>query len=250
MSWSFFNKKKLAPKSSVDREFEREIARCNELEANTKKLYKGMKRCNEALEELSKVELKLAQDISTMPSNEEAQGLNHANELAKTLKSLESHRLELSTNVVKTTIEPMKKFYGIFPNVNSGVKKREQCLQEYTRLKGKVDKYKDKEKTPQNLNKLEQYEKEHEVAKVDFETQNALMLEGLPQLWEGRITYFEPCFEALQRSQVDYYSTCCQAYGDLVELLDGENLGEEECEHLDVQNMLTDIKSLSIVGNA
>ncbi|CAB4005087.1 bridging integrator 3 [Paramuricea clavata] len=250
MSWSFFNKKKLAPKSSGDREFEREIAKCSELETNTKKLYKGMKRCNEAFEELSKMESKLAQDISTMPYNDEINGLNHAEELVKTLKSLESHRVELAANVVKTTIEPMKKFYGILPSVNSGVKKREQCLQEYTRLRGKVEKYKDKEKTPQNLNKLEQYEKELETARNDYEAQNALMLEGLPQLWEGRVTYFEPCFEALQRSQVDYYSKCCQAYGDLVEKLDSDNVGDEEGAHLDVQDMLTDIRSLSIIENA
>jgi DNA repair exonuclease SbcCD ATPase subunit len=248
MSWSFFNKKKLAPKSSDDREFEREIAKCNELETNTKKLYKGMKRCNEAFEELSKMESKLAQDISTMPSNDEINGLNHAEELVKTLKSLESHRVELAANVVKTTIEPMKKFYGILPSVNSGVKKREQCSQEYTRLTGKVEKY--KEKTPQNLSKLEQYEKELESARNDYEAQNALMLEGLPQLWEGRVTYFEPCFEALQRSQVDYYSKCCQAYGDLVEKLDSDNVGDEEGAHLDVQDMLTDIRSLSIIENA
>ena len=250
MSWSFFNKKKLAPKSSVDREFEREIAKCNELETNTKKLYKGMKRCNESFEELSKMEAKLAQDISTMPSTGEANGLNHAEELARILKSLESHRVELATNIVKTTIEPMKKFYGIFPSVNSGVKKREQCLQEYMRLKGKVDKYKDKEKTPQNLSKLEQYEKELEIATADYEAQNSLMLEGLPQLWEDRVTYFEPCFEALQRSQVDYYSKCCQAYGDLVQKLEGDTVGDEEGGHLDVETMLTDIRSLSIVENA
>ena len=250
MSWSFFNKKKLVQKSSVDREFEREIAKCNKLETNTKKLYKGMKRCNEAFEELSKVETKLAQDLSTMPSSGEVNGLNHAEELTKTLKSLESHRVELATNVVRTTIEPLKKFYAIFPNVNTGVKKREQCLQEYTRLKGKVEKYKDKEKNTQNLSKLDQYEKELEIARNDYEVQNSLMLEGLPQLWEGRVTYFEPCFAALQRSQVDYYSKCCQSYGDLVQKLDGSNESDEEGDHLDVQSMLADIRSLSIIGNA
>ena len=251
MSWSFFNKKKLVPKSSIDREFEREIAKCNELEVNTKRLYKGMKRSNEAFEELSKMELKLAQDISTMPSNEDTQELNYAEELNKTLKSLESHRTELSTNIVKTTIEPLKKFYGIFPSVTSGVKKREQCLQEFTRLKGKVEKYKDKEKTPQNLSKLEQYKKDLEIAESDYESQNSLMLEGLPQLWEGRVTYFKPCFDALQKSHVDYYSKCCQAYGELVEKLNGDtSVDDDEIEHQDVQDMLTDLRSLSIVGNA
>ena len=250
MSWTFFNKKKLAPKSSTDREFEREIAKCNKLETNTKKLYKGMKRCNESFEELSKMELKLAQDISSMPSNENVHGASHHEELAKTLKSLESHRVELTTNIVKTSIEPMKKFYSVFPSVGSGVKKREQCLQEYTRLKGKVEKYKDKEGTPQNLSKLEQYEEELEIARADYEAHNALMLDALPRLCEGRITYFVPCFKTLQTSQVDFYSKCCQAYSDLVDRLENSDDGGKEGYHLDVQDMLTDMRSLSIIGNA
>lgn len=248
MSWSFFNKKKPAAKSNVDRGFEREIAKCNDLERNTKKLYKGMKRCNETFEELSKAELKLAQDISTMPSTEEINGLNHAVELGKTLKTLESHRAELATNVVRTNIEPMKKFYGIFPSVNTGVKKREQCLQEYTRIKGKVEKYRDREKSIQDMNKLELYERDLEIAKNEYEVQNGLMLDGLPQLWEGRVTYFEPCFAALQRSQVDYYSKCCQAYSDLVSTLDGGNVNKNS-ENIDVEDMLNDIRLLSITAN-
>lgn len=240
-------------KLTVDREFEREVAKCGQLEVNTKKLYKDMKRCNESLVELSKIESKIAQDISSTPLHQQRERPNQAEKLAKTLRSLEPYRLEMTTNVVKTFIEPMKKFSSVFPNVNNGVKKREQCLQEYGRLKGKVEKYKERESNPPNLSKLEQYEEELESAKAEYEAHNVVILEELPSLWDGRITYFEPCFEALQKSQVDYYSKCCQAYGDLVESTgDSSDVTDEMADvhvHSDVHAMLVEFRTLSIVGN-
>ena len=250
MSWNIFNKSRPTSKLNIDRQFERDVAKCNELEVNTKKLYKDMKRCNKALTELSKLESKVAQDISNSPLDQGRKVQNHADELAKTMGNLERYRLELTTNVVRTTIEPMKKFNSVFSNVNNGVKKREQCLQEYIRLKAKVEKYKERERTPQNLSKLEQYEEELESAKAEYDAHNAVMLEELPRLWEGRVTYFEPCFEALQKAQVDYYSKCCQAYGDLVNAIGvGTDLTDEVRTQTDVEEMLAEFRSLSIVGN-
>ena len=247
MSWSFFNKRKPTTKLNVDREFEREIGKCTQLEANTKKLYKDMKRCNEALAELSKMESKIAQDMSNTPLDQQKEGKNHAEELVATLKNIERYRVDLTTNIARTTIEPMKKFSSVFPNVNNGLKKREQYLQDYVRLKGKVEKYREREKVQQNLSKLEQYNDELETAKAEYEAHNAVMLEELPRLWDGRITYFEPCFEALQKSHVDYYSKCCQWYGDLVDCLT-DDMDVGNTQH-DVQDMLAQFRSLSIVGN-
>lgn len=248
MSWGFFNKRKgIVIKSNVDKkdkEFDKEIEKCNELEVSTKKLYKGMKRCNEALEELRKMESKLAQDLSSMPLDDNPDQLKYAEGFVKTAKNIDTYGLELEKNITNVTIEPLQRFHGIFPRVSSGIKKREQCYQEYLRLKGKVEKYEEKEKNALNKGKLEQYERELEKAKIDFEAQNSLMLNGLPQLREGRITYFDPCFEALQKSQVDFYSKCCQAYGDLVETLD-ENSSYGD----DIQDMLKDLRSLSIIGS-
>ncbi len=49
----------------------------------------------------------------------------------------------------------MKKFSTIFPSIYLALKKREQALQEFGRCSGKVQKYEDKERTGQNLAKLE-----------------------------------------------------------------------------------------------
>ena len=49
----------------------------------------------------------------------------------------------------------MKKFSGIFPSLYLALKKREQALQEFGRCTAKVQKYEDKERSGQNLAKLE-----------------------------------------------------------------------------------------------
>ena len=52
-------------------------------------------------------------------------------------------------------VDPMKKFSGIFPSLYLALKKREQALQEFGRCTAKVQKYEDKERSGQNLAKLE-----------------------------------------------------------------------------------------------
>ena len=60
-----------------------------------------------------------------------------------------------NTSATRTMVEPMKKFSAIFPGIYVALKKREQLLQEYSRCQGKLEKYQDKERTGQNLAKLE-----------------------------------------------------------------------------------------------
>lgn len=59
-----------------------------------------------------------------------------------------------NSQTTKVMVEPMKKFTLIFPSIYLVLKKREQCLQEYTRCQVKVEKYEDKERTGQNIAKL------------------------------------------------------------------------------------------------
>ena len=44
---------------------------------------------------------------------------------------------------------------GVFPSVQGAVKKREQNLQEYNRCQARVDKYQDRDRTGQNVVKLD-----------------------------------------------------------------------------------------------
>ena len=41
------------------------------------------------------------------------------------------------------------------------------------------------------------------TAKEDYESQNKLLMEEMPNLYEGRIDYFQPSFQALIKSQVN-----------------------------------------------
>ncbi len=41
------------------------------------------------------------------------------------------------------------------------------------------------------------------VAKEDFASQNSSLMEDMPKLYEGRIDYLQPSFQALIKSQVN-----------------------------------------------
>ena len=44
---------------------------------------------------------------------------------------------------------------GVFPGVQTAVKKREQSLQEYNRTQAKFNKYQERDRTGQNIGKLD-----------------------------------------------------------------------------------------------
>ena len=50
--------------------------------------------------------------------------------------------------------------------------------------------------------KTEQARRAMQAAKDDFDAQNRLLLLELPQFYEKRVDYFQPCLQALIRSQV------------------------------------------------
>ena len=47
------------------------------------------------------------------------------------------------------------RFSGIFPSIQGAIKKREQSLQEYNKCQSRVDKYQDRDRTGQNVVKLD-----------------------------------------------------------------------------------------------
>ena len=46
------------------------------------------------------------------------------------------------------------------------------------------------------------------AAKLDFETQNSLLLSEVPKLYEGRIPYFQPSLQAFVKAQVKLFALC------------------------------------------
>ncbi len=121
--------------------------------------------------------------------------------------------------------------------------------------------------------KTEQARKSFQAVRDDFDQQNRLLLLELPQFYEKRIDYFQPCLQALirypfctvifaqndwcfllfslfSRSQVDYYGETTRLFTHLVSMNpDASSLMSDEEHREEVDGILGEIKGLSIVGN-
>lgn len=142
----------------------------------------------------------------------------------------------------------MRKFSTIFPAVQHAIKKREHSLQEYTKCQEKVEKYLKRERTGPNAVKLENSRKACAAAKLDFETQNSLLLSEVPKLYEGRIAYFQPSLQAFVKAQVTYYNECQDIYDNLSKQLNDSETPSVDASDLkqSIQQKLSEIRSLSI----
>ena len=150
----------------------------------------------------------------------------------------------------KTVVEPMKKLTAEFGAIAAALKKRDATLSECIKSQSKLEKFSKLEKTPNNLAKIEAAKKSYLSSKEDFENQNRLLLLELPQFYEKRVDYFQPCLQALIRAQVDYYGETTRLFTHLVS---NSNKNNKFQSHEDFQDdfdkKMAIIKSLSIVGN-
>ncbi|XP_054373481.1 bridging integrator 3 isoform X2 [Molothrus ater] len=206
MSWIPFKigqpKKQIVPKT-VERDFEREYGKLQQLEDQTKKLQKDMKKSTDADLAMSKSAVKISSDLLSNPlCEQEPSFLEMVTAFDTAMKRMDSFNQEKVNQIQKTVIEPLKKFSSVFPSLNMAVKRREQTLQDYKRLQSKVEKYEEKERTGPVLAKLHQAREELRPVKEDFEAKNKQLLEEMPKFYSSRIDYFKPSFESLVRAQL------------------------------------------------
>uniref|UniRef100_A0A8V0ZCC8 Bridging integrator 3 n=1 Tax=Gallus gallus TaxID=9031 RepID=A0A8V0ZCC8_CHICK len=160
MSWIPFKigqpKKQIVPKT-VERDFEREYGKLQQLEEQTKKLQKDMKKSTDADLAMSKAAVKISSDLLSNPlCEQDAAFLGVVTAFDTAMRRMDSFNQEKVNQIQKTVIEPLKKFGSVFPSLNMAVKRREQTLQEYRRLQAKVEKYEEKERSGPGLAKLHQ----------------------------------------------------------------------------------------------
>uniref|UniRef100_A0A8C3F3R2 Bridging integrator 3 n=2 Tax=Chrysemys picta bellii TaxID=8478 RepID=A0A8C3F3R2_CHRPI len=241
-------KKQIVPKT-VERDFEREYGKLQQLEEQTKKLQKDMKKSTDADVAMSKSAVKISSDLLSNPLCEQDPNfLTMVTALDTAMKRMDSFNQEKVNQIQKTVIEPLKKFSSVFPSLNMAVKRREQTLQDYKRLQSKVEKYEEKEKTGPILAKLHQAREELRPVKEDFEAKNKQLLEEMPKFYSSRIDYFEPSFESLIRAQVVYYTEMHKIFGDLTEQIDEPGLTDEQREK-ENEAKLSELRALSIVAD-
>lgn len=216
--YPFSKQSKKSPISkTAEREFEREIRKLEQLEENAKKIHNDMQTCIEAQTAAqSKYENQMLLNLtasSLYRNDEKLQGL--VDHWVQSTKKLELLVEELNATSQKVIIEPMKKIATIFPSILQAVKKRDQSLQEYSKCQEKVNKYVKRERTAQNVVKLENSRQACSIARTDFESQNNLLMDEIARLYDGRIMYIQPSLEALVKAQVKYYTDSQNTYRDL-----------------------------------
>ncbi|XP_007529178.2 bridging integrator 3 isoform X1 [Erinaceus europaeus] len=252
MSWIPFKigqpKKQIVPKT-VERDFEREYGKLQQLEEQTKRLQKDMKKSADADLAMSKSAVKISLDLLSNPLCEQDQDfLNMVTALDTAMKRMDAFNQEKVNQIQKTVIEPLKKFGSVFPSLNMAVKRREQALQDYRRLQAKVEKYEEKEKTGPVLAKLHQAREELRPVRDDFEAKNKQLLDEMPRFYSSRLDYFQPSFESLIRAQVVYYSEMHKIFGDLTQQLDQPGHSDEQRER-ENEAKLSELRALSIVAD-
>lgn len=248
----------------MEREFEREIRKIEQLEENTKKIQKDAQKCIEAQAAQSKCEGQMLLNLQSSSLYRDDEKLREVvDQWMQSARKLELLVEELNATSQKAVVEPMRKFSTVFPSLQLAVKKRDQSLQEFSKCQEKVDKYVKRERTAQNAVKLETSRQAYSIAKADFESQNNLLMDEVPRLYEGRITYFQPSLEALIKAQVKYYTDSHNAYRELCNRLNIASSSPPSSPSSsppstvqssaelkqDIQQKLSEIRALSITVN-
>ena len=209
-----------------------------------------MKKCCESNNALSNSSQKMTSEL-TMSARQIADAgdlVDFAESLKNVTLQIDESDRQMQNTVKKAFIEPMRKFHQTFSNAHGAIKRREQSLQDYSKYMTRREKFQ-KDPSFQRSGKYDANEKYLFSARVDFERRNRQLMDDLPKFYAGRITYFEPCFEALIKAQMNHYDNA----KTLFEVLDDKfncswdiPLQEEEFQQ-EVNKMLDDIKSISIV---
>lgn len=253
MSWNPFSrassssfKKSVLPKSA-QKDFERELKHLDELEEQTRRLYKDGKRMVEANNALAKTERKLTQDLlPTLLCQSEDEFRTQIENWDSALTKMDMQMGDLNNSINRTVLDPLKKFVSMFPYAQVAIKKREQALQEFQKNQDKVSKYQERDRTGQNLVKLNTSKKSLSSAQSDFESQNSCLCEDIPKMVDSRTDYFQPSLEALIKSQVQYTTEAVKVYGELSNILNGHCENSKHDYKSQIQQGLGEIRALAI----
>jgi len=239
-----------------DRDLSLAFKNLTDLEDHCKKLYKEVRRHEECANGLHRLERKMSSDLTNSPlCREYEDGHQDLKKIAEDYQSV-VYQLGHATGDLthlsqKTVVEPMKKLTAEFGAIAAALKKRDATLNECLKNQTKVEKLAKLDKTQaQNVAKIEQGKKCYLQTKDDFDAQNRLLLLELPQFYEKRVDYFQPCLQALIRAQVDYYGESTRLFTHLVSTNSSSTKYQGDAEYQEeIDKNISVIKSLSIVSN-
>lgn len=255
MSWNPFRKTRRT--RTEDLEFEREVNRLRQMQAVSKRMYKDMRKCNDSETALVRAGQKVVSDIKNSPLGR-SEPLKHSAEvLGGMMEELATHSRTLKNNQEVTFTEPIKKFNNVYKHVEFHAKQRELKLQEFEKQQAKLEKLERKATTQSWTQgaalqaKLEQTQRALSSARSDYDRVHSRMMQEMPELYEGRVGYFDLCLQAVIKSQALHYQDCSRTlHAGLTKLQGSSELMSEEEIAKTTERHLADIRALSIVGAA
>lgn len=112
---------------------------------------------------------------------------------------------EKMNQIQKALVERLEKFGSVFLSLNMAVKWQEHALQDYKRLKAKVKKCKEKEKTGPVLAILHQAEEELHFAWADLKAKIKQLLNEMLWFYHSQRDDVQLSFESLIQAQVVHH---------------------------------------------
>ena len=236
-----------------DRQLELGYQNLRQLEDVSKKVYKEVRRYGDSVALLHRLEQTLASDLSNSPVCHSDETLRQiAEEYSSVVYQLGHATNDLTQLTTKTVVDPMKKLNAEFAFIAAALKRRDEALNECLKLQSKFEKLNKLEKTGANVAKTSEAKGAFVASKDRFDKANKLLLLELPQFYEKRVDYFQPCLQALIRAQVEYFGETTRLFTHLVATKSPESgmisLRSDKDHQDDVDKKFAELKSLSIVG--
>merc|ERR1719295_845205 len=219
------------------------------LEENTKNLAKEMNHYEECVGKLQDFELNLSSSLLNSSLCREDPPLRSVAECYHSVVyQTRDHTENLKMVSRRTVGEPCKKLCPEFNNIANALKKRETAIKEYNAAALKHDKASKAAKTGQNVVRLTQAKKALETAQEEYESQNGRLLLEMPQFHDKRTEYFQPCLQALVRSQVNYYGETNALYTHMTTTAAPVSSTEETASGFDAAGQQQQLQSQNISG--
>ncbi|KAF9081492.1 hypothetical protein BGX27_004880, partial [Mortierella sp. AM989] len=145
-----------------------------------------------------------------------------------------------------TVLEPIGRYYTFFPEIGEAIRRRNKTLLDYDNARAKVRKL--VERPSEDSTRLPRAEHDANICRDMYENMNAQLATELPKIIEARVSYLDPSFEAIVKSQLSYAQDALNTFEGL-----RQHFPSEPQEHeigRETEGILQQMRDLTICGLA
>ncbi|KAF8934891.1 hypothetical protein BGZ58_005368 [Dissophora ornata] len=186
---------------TTDREFEEEEKRAKQLSSKAEQLHKEANGYAKALREMNAAQVRISNTLEQFYDDGEPMGLA-GHKYKDAVTKMEQQAQDEDAAYRSTVLEPIGRYNAYFPQIEEAIKRRNKKLLDYDNSRSKVRKL--VERPSEDATKLPRAEHEANTARDMYETMNAQLTVELPKVIDARVSYLDPSFEAVVKSQLSF----------------------------------------------